>query len=251
MKGAMQMKYPANLTGLRIKKFLVLGKDNERSGRMTYWLCQCECGTVKSVRRDHLISEGKDSTVSCGCHRRKNPSLLKSKDELGAVYGKLTVKSLSGSTPDGKLKWNCLCECGKEVIVDGRDLRQGQQSCGCIKASIGESNIAKVLDENGVKYQKEYVFDELTKVCGRRLRYDFALLDADDKVIKLIEFDGTQHYDKKNSMYSEDLVERDRIKNAWAAVKGIPLQRITYDYRDKITYEFIKAKDLYDEFKDR
>jgi hypothetical protein len=37
------------------------------SNRRTTWLCVCDCGTVKDLVPQHLLSNG---TVSCGCKRR-------------------------------------------------------------------------------------------------------------------------------------------------------------------------------------
>jgi len=37
----------------------------------SYWLCRCDCGNMKTVRRGHLIS---GDTSSCGCYRDKSSS---------------------------------------------------------------------------------------------------------------------------------------------------------------------------------
>lgn len=59
------------------------------------------------------------------------------KDETGSVYGRLTVVSRNIESKKGKAKWNCLCECGKQTIVDGDKLRRGHTvSCGCYHRDI-------------------------------------------------------------------------------------------------------------------
>ena len=58
-----------DITGQKYGKFTVLYYDEEKSkekGR-SYWVCQCECGTIKSVQLNELRS---GSTISCGCHAR-------------------------------------------------------------------------------------------------------------------------------------------------------------------------------------
>lgn len=56
-----------DLTGKKFGRLTVLGID-DKPGRKTYWICQCGCGNVKSVRSDSL----KDGTVkSCGCLKRE------------------------------------------------------------------------------------------------------------------------------------------------------------------------------------
>ena len=56
-----------DLTGQKFGKMTVLGRDTDRQSKRTYWMCQCECGTIKSCRADSL-KEG--SIVSCGCKKR-------------------------------------------------------------------------------------------------------------------------------------------------------------------------------------
>ena len=34
----------------------------------SFWVCRCQCGTVKTIRWNHLKSKG---TISCGCHRKE------------------------------------------------------------------------------------------------------------------------------------------------------------------------------------
>ena len=56
-----------DLTGEKFGRLTVLGLD-DKPGRKTYWICQCECGNMKSIRSDSL----KDGTVkSCGCLKRE------------------------------------------------------------------------------------------------------------------------------------------------------------------------------------
>ena len=58
------------------------------------------------------------------------------KDETGNRYGRLLVTEYVGRSP-GKTKhprFLCLCDCGKEVVVTGTNLRQNHTtSCGCLR----------------------------------------------------------------------------------------------------------------------
>lgn len=58
------------------------------------------------------------------------------KDETGKRYGRLLVTEYVGRSP-GKTKhprFLCLCDCGKEVVVTGTNLRQNHTtSCGCLR----------------------------------------------------------------------------------------------------------------------
>ena len=57
-------------------------------------------------------------------------------DLTGQKFGRLTV--ISRAENKGKrAAWNCLCECGKKVVVEGSLLKSGNtQSCGCLKREI-------------------------------------------------------------------------------------------------------------------
>lgn len=57
-----------DLTGMKFGRLTVLKIDEGRSGRKTFWICQCDCGNIKSVRSDSLQSGG---IKSCGCLKRK------------------------------------------------------------------------------------------------------------------------------------------------------------------------------------
>jgi hypothetical protein len=56
---------------------------------------------------------------------------------LGAKFGRLTVISHAGHKGSA-LCWLCRCECGKEKVVRGNDLRsKNTTSCGCLRVELG------------------------------------------------------------------------------------------------------------------
>lgn len=59
-------------------------------------------------------------------------------DLTGLVTHKLTVKSLNDRIDDfGNRFWNCVCECGNEVVVMARSLKNGHtKSCGCVRQEV-------------------------------------------------------------------------------------------------------------------
>lgn len=94
-----------------------------------FWLCRCDCGTVKYVGSQSLRTGG---TKSCGCLTNGMPPRKKIKDLTGKTFGLLTVVEMA---PRAKrlTQWICRCQCGKEVIVYGCNLTTGNStSCGCI-----------------------------------------------------------------------------------------------------------------------
>lgn len=57
------------------------------------------------------------------------------KDLTGQVFGKLTVLAFSAVRPKLGAYWLCHCECGRDTVHRGADLRKGYiTSCGCHKA---------------------------------------------------------------------------------------------------------------------
>lgn len=66
-----------NLIGKRFGKLTVIAYDEERSCikiyksgayKIHYWICRCDCGNLKSVSQNKLISE---NTKSCGCFQKE------------------------------------------------------------------------------------------------------------------------------------------------------------------------------------
>lgn len=59
-------------------------------------------------------------------------------DLTGQRFGYLTVIGRAeDNTKDGKAQWICKCDCGKESIAIGRNLRIGKStSCGCMKKQL-------------------------------------------------------------------------------------------------------------------
>lgn len=93
--------------------------------------------------------------------------------------------------------------------------------------------IKDILDKSNIKYRLEYTFPDLKGKKKIPYRFDFALLDENDSVIYLIEYDSKIHFDKKSSFYSSSsdfkrAQERDRKKNRYCLANGIKLIRIPY-----------------------
>ncbi len=65
-------------------------------------------------------------------------------DITGKKYNRLTVLSEAGRDRFGQVLWDCRCDCGKRVIVRGRDLREGRtKSCGCLNIENATATIRK------------------------------------------------------------------------------------------------------------
>lgn len=219
-------------TGKRYGMITVLNRGPNDINGKAQWLCQCDCGKQILCRGTDLR---RNKILTCGCTSYKKGIQL-----IGQRFGRLTVIDFLGTNSNCKQVYKCKCDCGNIVNVVGANLKSGNtKSCGCIRLedSIGEQNIVALLKEYHLKYSKEYLFNDLK--CKQHLRFDFALLDEDNKVTRRIDFDGKQHCDTTNNWYSPDLKMHDQLKNQYAKEHNIPLVRIPHTKRDTITIEDI------------
>jgi hypothetical protein len=53
---------------------------------------------------------------------------------INETFGKLKVVKQSDKNTNGKIHWECICDCGKETTVSATSLKEGKtKSCGCNK----------------------------------------------------------------------------------------------------------------------
>jgi hypothetical protein len=121
-----------DLTGQRFGRLVALERRRGSRKEAAAWLCRCDCGAEKWVVTELLRS---GTTRSCGCLHKEQLSERRSvKEEAGTRYGKLVVVGPAGKGGDhgGRLLWFCQCDCGRQTVVEGKKLRNGNtQSCGC------------------------------------------------------------------------------------------------------------------------
>lgn len=132
-----------NLIGEKFGRWTVIDTAPSRNnGQTTYWLCKCECGTIREVRQQGLRS-GKSQ--SCGCYKRD----FWSKDITNQRFGRLVaLKKTNKTTKEHYIIWECLCDCGSVCEVDLHSLEKGNtQSCGCLrKERAAVANSARRID---------------------------------------------------------------------------------------------------------
>ena len=103
-----------DLSDQRFSKWTVKRYEGSR-----YWLCICDCGTMKKVHSDNLKS---GRSKSCGCVTGN-----KFIDIIGKHFGKWLVLEYLGNG-----LWRSQCDCGNVKPVVGHYLRKGKtKSCGC------------------------------------------------------------------------------------------------------------------------
>ena len=213
-----------DLVGRQFGEWTVL----KRSSKESYWTCRCSCGTERDVYGPSLT---KGLSSSCGCSIR---GVIR-KPILNQVFGSLTVLKQFQSPENNKWYCKCRCECGNEITVLRGNLTSGNTtSCGCVQ-SVGEANIKRVLQQNNIPYIAQW---NPKDIVNHQYKFDFFINNE-----YVVEFDGPQHQGQIGGYYTEEkikeLMKRDQIKNKYCLDNNIPLYRIPYRYRDKITIELL------------
>ena len=216
--------------GRRFGRLVVIDRaENDKFGHR-HWVCKCDCGNIKIVKADSLK---RGHTQSCGCLHSEVVHSMKFIDLTGQKFGKLTAESYHAES--GKVYWKCKCDCGNYTTVVSQNLKNGHtQSCGCISGSFGEENIALLLRDNNIDFEREKTFKDLP-----RRRFDFYIPSLN----RVIEFDGKQHFQPCSWNKTEEDFDisttRDEEKNIYCFKNGIEIIRIPYTERDNITIEMI------------
>lgn len=65
-------------------------------------------------------------------------------DLSGQRFGRLIVIEFSHVNKQGNSMWKCECECGKQCISRGVDLKSGNtSSCGCLRSELSRNRVLK------------------------------------------------------------------------------------------------------------
>lgn len=109
--------------------------------------------------------------------------------------------------------------------------------------SRGEIRIHEILEDAGLTFKEEYIFEGLNSENGRPLRFDFVVFDDDGKIDFIIEYQGRQHYEAspkfggKKGLYQQQ--HNDNKKRRFCALHGLNLVEISYKEENLIDYDYI------------
>ena len=83
---------------------------------------------------------------------------------LGQRFGRLIVIERAPNNPRHQAMWKCVCDCGKEVVVESGHLRSGHtQSCGC----YGHQRASEYHYKHGMKGTRLFsVFNGMKRRCN-------------------------------------------------------------------------------------
>lgn len=117
--------------------------------------------------------------------------------------------------------------------------------CPICNESKGERKIRDFLNNNNIKFETEFIFEDLNSDINNPLRFDFGIIE-NNNIKYLIEYDGEFHYKWIKSLCSYKkfitLQYHDRLKNEYCLKNNIELIRIPYWNFDNI--EEILSKEL-------
>ncbi len=209
----------------------------------TFWIAECQnCGNIASVRKTDL-DKNPSSCNNCKGDFSTISKIKKYNVQPGDKFGYLIVLDKPRARKPSGMYVKCQCQCGNIVEVRIEHLlgvnHSRTISCGCASRSSGEVKIAKILQNANINYAYNYVIADFSKYAP----FDFAIFDANNQLIELVEYDGEQHYRPVEYFGGEDKYkqqqERDDRKNEYCRKQGIKLKRIPYWDYDKLSLEYI------------
>lgn len=232
-----------DITGQKFNCWTVIKLDEQKHKKKgAYWICKCDCGTIKSVWGASLRD---GSSKSCGCTRTEKIIEIGHKNRLDLTnqrFGKLVaLYPVSHKDNNTSVYWVCQCDCGTITQpISAQNLRNGDtKSCGCV-ISRGNNKIKQLLLDLNISFISEKTFEDLYYVG--KLRFDFYL----PKYNILIEYQGKQHYEPQQPFGGLERFEIqtkcDNLKREYCKKHNIKLIEIPYWDYNKLNEDYLLLK---------
>jgi len=227
-----------SLVGMRFGKLTVVSRGENNSKGNTMWNCLCDCGNHK-MALGYDLTHGR--TTSCGCNKGKHDNHI---DMTGYRCGRLTVVGKAPKTQSSRMRWLCLCDCGKLIDVDANNLRTGHtKSCGCIRKPkekakshkfddyeyytkiIGNDDYTHLRSAWGAMWRRcksnyhchEIYYDRGISVCNEwetfRNFADWAINNGHSKELTLDRIDNDKGYCPDNCRWVTQKVQQNNKRN--------------------------------------
>ena len=224
-------------------EYVFLEKYN---GSMRKILCQhTTCGHEWRIRPHNFLNGNRCPK----CNQRIQRTTEIFKKELFDLVGDEYI--LLGESINSYTKVDILhTKCGNVWNVAPRNIIRGSRCPHCVKYK-GEDAIEDFLFKNKINFIKQYSFEDCRNSLP--LSFDFAIINNDDNLLSLVEYDGKQHFEPVNfgGISDEEALEKfktqqlnDNIKNTYCQQNNIKLIRIPY--WDFSNLEDILSRELVD-----
>ncbi|MBK5239812.1 hypothetical protein [Clostridium sp.] len=202
---------------------------------------QCACGDKFDVSFENFERRNKRKCNKCSFSERANKAYLSYATVKEDIEGKNGNGCTLISTEyiDAHTNLNIKCACGNMYSCTINDFisDKHQKQCGeCSKKqSKGEVKIKRYLANNHILFKEQFMFSDCKDILP--LRFDFAILNDNSTIIKLIEFDGQQHFKpvrfggvstEKALISFNRAKSNDDTKDNYCSINDIPLLRIPY-----------------------
>jgi predicted Zn-ribbon and HTH transcriptional regulator len=192
------------------------------------------CGNIYLTKPSNILSK----RHVCTCPLCSTVSPYTHEEIINEIFGlvgnEYSVLSQYTAMKDKiKMRHN---NCGHEWWVNSWSFIKNNSRCPvCKNKSKGENKIKNYLNKNNINYQKQYSF----KNCRykRELPFDFAIFDEYNNIIRVIEYQGLQHYqivsfgvknyEKACKNYERTKIT-DKIKHDYCINNNIPILIIPY-----------------------
>lgn len=212
------------------------------SNRKVWWLGKCGHEWDASVN-SRYVGQGcpmcRGSRVCFdNCLATKYPDIAKQWH-----YSKNDITPFDCVSSSHIKAWWLCDKCGHEWCVTVNNRTNSRSGCPQCKISRGEFRTKSELIRLNVNFAMQYKFVDCK--IKRPLPFDFAIFDANENLLGLIEYQGEQHYrpvrmngvDKKLAIKLHKQVKRsDAIKKKFCNKNKIPLLEIPYNKFDKVEF---------------
>lgn len=193
------------------------------SNDSVFWVCK-ECNHEWSTSLCNRAKHKSNCPLCFGNHDVKDSNrLTNTYKEISEEwdYTKNSDKPEDYCYGSHKKKWWTCKECQfsfEKKICDRTILNTGCRKCS---RSRSEIKIINILTENNIKFKQQFTFDNCK--YKNKLYFDFAIWI--DEKLKLIEFNGEQHY---------------QVVEYWGGISGLK----TRQNRDKIKLEYCQSEKI-------
>lgn len=140
-------------------------------------------------------------------------------DLTGQRFGMLTVLGIAGKDKHNSTIWRCICDCGKECLVNRKGLRSGDtRSCGCLHSAdltgqkFGRLLVLKKMPQRG---NGRHIVYECQCECG-----DIVNVNASDLRSKHTQSCGCLMRDTSKRTLTTHGETNSRLYRVWEGMKA-------------------------------